>query len=59
METKNEKNEDEIFREKMRELIVDWYSSCPQSMKFVSKTIRSYKETFPEDDFMKDVGRDL
>lgn len=58
MDTK-EKNEEKIFREEMRALIVDWYSACPQSMKFVSNTIQSYKRTFPDDDFMKEVGHDL
>lgn len=54
-----EKTEEEIFREEMRALIVDWYSACPQSMKFVSNTIKVYKKTFPDDDFMKDVGHHL
>ena len=55
----NENDENQKFREEIRALIVEWYSACPQSMKFVSKTIKTYKNTFPDDDFMKDIDRNL
>lgn len=59
METNEKEKDESAFREEIRNLIVEWYSNCPHSMKFVSKTIKAYKERFPDDNFMKDVGHDL
>jgi hypothetical protein len=51
--------EKENFIKEMRELIIDWYSNCPHAMQFTSKAIRSYKQNFPDDDFMDDVNRNI
>lgn len=55
----NENEMNQKFREDIRSLIVEWYSACPQSMKFVSNTIKTYKNTFPDDNFMKDINHDI
>ena len=49
---------EEEFRETVRQMIVEWYSDCPRSVQFVSKVIREYKKSFPDDDFMKDIGNE-
>jgi len=48
---------EEEFREKIRNLLIDWYEGCPMPMKFISTVIKEYKETFPDDKFMQEIGK--
>lgn len=58
MEDKKQTPE-EAFKESIRELIIEWYGNCPHAMKFTSSVIKEFKKTFPDDDFMKEIDRNL
>lgn len=60
MEAENEtKTPEEQFRQNIRNLLIEWYSQCPNSMKFTSNVIKAYKKTFPDDEFMKEVDHGI
>lgn len=48
---------EEEFREKVRELLIDWYEGCPRPMKFTNSVIKEYKRIFPDDKFLSEVGK--
>lgn len=52
-------SKEEIFREEIRNLIIEWYTNCPKAMMFTTKVIKRYKETFPDDNIMHEIDSRL